>query len=206
MASGTKLLKFRCSGCGNCCKEPLLPLTDADVLRISEHTGDSPVDFVRFVDRQAIDLDEPEAFVTLRQGKRVMILRHQRGGCRYLGHDLRCTVYEARPLGCRIFPFDPAFDKAGGLRRLRLIEAADCRYSLDGRNALTDVRTLHQRYEAATSAYQQKIADWNRIQRRRRRAGKPAQTARQFLSYLGVLPTTLRRAGGAPVSGARLER
>ncbi len=41
-----------------------------------------------------------------------MILRHQGGGCRYLGEDLRCTIYEARPLGCRIFPFDPRFEQA----------------------------------------------------------------------------------------------
>jgi Fe-S-cluster containining protein len=181
------ILKFRCTGCGNCCKEPLLPLTDADVVRISQRTGDSPVDFVRFVDREAIDLDEPEAFALLRQGKRVMILRHQRGGCRYLGSDLRCTIYGARPLGCRIFPFDPRFDRSGKLRRLRLIDAADCKYELDGENDLDQMRGLHQRYEAATRAYQLKIADWNRLQLKRRREGKALQTARQFLTYLGVL-------------------
>jgi Fe-S-cluster containining protein len=181
------LLKFRCTGCGNCCKEPLLPLTDADVVRISKHTGDPPREFVRFVARDAIDLDdEPEAFVLLRQGRRVMILRHQAGGCRYLGDDLRCTIYGARPLGCRIFPFDPSWNKQGGLRRLRLIQAADCKYELDGHNDLGEMRALHQAYEAATLAYHEKIADWNRLQRRRRRAGKEPQTARQFLTYLGI--------------------
>jgi hypothetical protein len=48
------------------------------------------------------------------------------------------------------------------------------------------MRSLHQRYEAATNAYQQKIADWNRLQKRRTRAGKQPQTARQFLAYLGI--------------------
>ena len=164
-----------------------MPLTDGDVVRIQEHTQDAPADFVRFVDRSSIDLDdEPEAFALLRQGKRVMILRHQDGGCRYLGDDDRCTIYEARPLGCRIFPFDPSWDKKGGLRRLRLIDAADCRYELDGQNDLDEMRDLHQRYEAATAVYQQKIADWNRLQQRRKRQGKQAQTARQFLSYLGI--------------------
>ncbi len=28
----------------------------------------------------------------LRQGKRVMVLRHAGGGCRYLGVDDRCTI------------------------------------------------------------------------------------------------------------------
>jgi len=187
VASREDLLKFRCTGCGNCCKEPLLPLTDADIVRISQRTGDRPEDFVRFVDGDAIDLDdEPEAFALLRQGKRVMILRHQGGGCRYLGADLRCTIYRARPLGCRIFPFDPTWDRKGGLRRLRLIEAADCKYELDGDNDVEEMRELHQRHEAATTAYQQKVADWNLLQQRRKRAGKKPQTARQFLTYLGI--------------------
>jgi Fe-S-cluster containining protein len=185
--SPKELLKFRCTGCGNCCKEPLLPLTDADVIRIRESTGDDPIDFVRFVDKDAIDLDdEPEAFALLSQGKRVMILRHQGGGCRYLGEDLRCTIYEARPLGCRIFPFDPRFDKQGGIRRLKLIQATDCKYELDGHNDVTELRTLHQRYEAATAAYQEKIAAWNRAQQRRKRQGKQPQSSRQFLSFLGA--------------------
>jgi hypothetical protein len=61
--TGQKFLKFRCTGCGNCCKDPLLPLTDQDVVRITQRTGDDPRDFVRWVDRDGIDMDdEPEAF------------------------------------------------------------------------------------------------------------------------------------------------
>jgi Fe-S-cluster containining protein len=182
------LLKFRCTGCGNCCKEPLLPLTDKDVIRIRQRTGDDPREFVRFIDRNAIDMDdEPESFMRLRQGKRVMILRHQGGGCRYLGDDDRCTIYGSRPLGCRVFPFDATFSKEGKLRRLKLIQAADCRYELDGKNDPDGIRELQQRHESATAAYQARIAEWNREQARRTRQGKRAQTAREFLAFLGVV-------------------
>ncbi|MFO7181095.1 MAG: YkgJ family cysteine cluster protein [Pseudomonadota bacterium] len=198
MPSQTELLKFRCTGCGNCCKEPLLPLTDADVRRISERTGESPTEFVRFVGPDAIDLDdEPEAFVSLGVGRRVMVLRHQRGRCRYLDASDRCGIYGARPLGCRIFPFDPRFDTKGKLRRLKLIQAADCRYELDGDNDVDRLRTLHERYEAATSAYQEKIASWNALQRKRKRAGKRAQSARAFLRFLEVLPPAPAASVGA---------
>lgn len=181
-----ELLAFRCTRCGNCCKDPLLPLTDEDVRRIARRTGDDPRDFVRWIDKNGIDMDdEPEAFVILRQGRRVMVLRHERGGCRYLG-DKGCTIYSSRPTGCRIFPFDPSFDKRGKLRRLKLIDATDCRYELDGDNDVASIKTLHERHESATKAYQDKVAEWNRIQKRRKRAGKAAQTAGEFLKYLGV--------------------
>ena len=182
-------LSFRCTGCGNCCKEPLLPLTDGDVRRIAERTGEEPREFVRWVDRNGIEMDdEPEGFVMLRQGKRAMVLAHGRRGCRFLGPDDRCTIYSSRPLGCRIFPFDPTFGKDGKLRRLTLIQAADCRYAKDGDNDVDSLRSLHERHERAMERYEARIAEWNREQRRRRRNGKSAQTSREFLEFLGVSP------------------
>jgi Fe-S-cluster containining protein len=182
------LLRFRCTGCGNCCKDPLLPLTDADMRRISEFTGDRVEEFVRWVDRRGIDMDdEPEGFVMLRQGKRVPVLRHTRGSCHYLGKDDRCTIYKGRPLGCRIFPFDPTFGKKDRkLRHLKLIQATDCKYELDGKNDVDELRSLHERYESATTAFQDRILEWNRAQTARKRQGNAAQTARQFLQFLGL--------------------
>jgi Fe-S-cluster containining protein len=188
MAIGEHFLKFRCTGCGNCCKDPLLPLTDQDIERITQRTGHVAEDFVRWVDRNGIDMDdEPEAFVRLRQGKRVMVMRQGRGGCHFLGADDRCTIYGSRPLGCRIFPFDPSYTKQGKLRRLKLIQATDCQYELDGQNDPGAMQQLHERHEATTLHYQARIAEWNQEQARRKRQGRAAQTAREFLSFLGVL-------------------
>jgi Fe-S-cluster containining protein len=188
MATGERFFKFRCTGCGNCCKDPLLPLTDQDVERIVRRTGVEADDFVRWVDRNGIDMDdEPEAFVRLRQGKRVMIMRQGRGGCHFLGADDRCTIYASRPLGCRVFPFDPSYTKDGKLRRLQLIQATDCQYELDGNNDPADVKQLHERHEGATQRYHEKIVEWNREQSRRVRRGGAAQTAREFLSFLRLL-------------------
>ncbi len=188
MTTGEKFLKFRCTGCGNCCKDPLLPLTDVDIVRIQQRAGDDARDFVRWVDRMGIDMDdEPEAFVRLRQGKRVMVMRQGRGGCHFLGADDRCTIYASRPAGCRIFPFDPTYTQQGKLRRLKLIQATDCKYELDGENDPDTLRELHQRHESATAAYQARVAEWNREQARRKRAGQAPQTAGKFLEFLSVL-------------------
>jgi Fe-S-cluster containining protein len=184
---GSKFLGFRCTGCGNCCKEPLLPLTDGDVRRIAARTGDAPSDFVVWIDRDGIDMDdEPEAFIKLRQGKRVMVLRHERGGCRYLGKDNRCSIYESRPLGCRIYPFDPGFKKDGKLKHLKIVKATECPYELDGKNDVDDLRELDTQYQAAHKAFNEKIAEWNRVQARRKRGGKAAQTSREFFEFLGL--------------------
>lgn len=188
MAIGERFLKFRCTGCGNCCKDPILPLTDQDVIRIEQRTGVEAQTFVRWVDRHAIDMDdEPEAFVRLRQGKRVMVMRQGRGGCHFLGKDQRCTIYGSRPLGCRIFPFDPTYDDRGKLRRLKLIQATECLYELNGSNDPSAVRDLHERHDGATRRYHERIAEWNRQQARRVRQGKRPQTSRDFLVFLGVL-------------------
>ncbi len=204
MTAGLSYLQFRCTQCGNCCKDPILPLTDDDVKRIMAGTGDEPESIIKWVDRDAIDMDdEPEAFVMLRQGKRIMTLRQGRGGCRYLGADDRCTIYAIRPLGCRAFPFDPTFKRDGSLRRLKLIQATECPYELDGHNDVDKMRKLHERYDAATDAYQERVADWNRLQRRRRRHGKAAQTSREFLQYVGILEQPKREASRARPRRAR---
>jgi len=130
--------------------------------------------------------DEPEAFVRLRQGKRVMILRHSHGGCRYLGKDGRCTIYTSRPLGCRVYPFDPDFTRKGKLRRLTLVKATPCPYELDGETKIPDLRALHERYSDAHDDYNDKVAEWNVRQERRIRQGGAAQTARAFFVFLGL--------------------
>jgi Fe-S-cluster containining protein len=179
-------LKFRCTGCGNCCKDPLLPLTDADLSRIVAHTGDAPDEIVRWVDRHGIDMDdEPEAFVMLRQGKRVMVLAQNRRGCRYLDADNRCTIYGHRPDGCRVFPFDPTFGRDGTLRRLRIVKVTECPYELDGDNDPERIRHQQERYDDAHARYFEKVKSWNALQTSRKRQGLGALTAARFLEFLG---------------------
>ena len=174
-------------------------MTDGDLRRIVARTGERASDVVRFVSRHQIDMDdEPEAFVRLRQGKRVMVLGHTRGACRYLGSDDRCTIYGFRPIGCRVFPFDPEFSRTGALRRLRLIQATECKYALDGKNRVPVIRELHERHEQTVQSYHDRVAEFNRLQKARLRAGQAAQTTAEFLAFLGFESSPPRAARRIP--------
>ena len=186
MTTGPTLLKFRCTGCGNCCREPLLPLTDADLHRIVDNTKGTVADVINWVRCRDIDLTSgSENFVSLRAGRRVMVMRRRRGVCRFLGSDDRCSIYSLRPLGCRIFPFDPHFGRSGKLIRLSMIDATQCGYESNGTNGVRDLRRLYKDTERELAAYHAKVADWNREQTRRRRLGRTAACASEYLRYLG---------------------
>jgi Fe-S-cluster containining protein len=181
------LLSFHCTGCGNCCREPLLPVTDLDLRRLMEHTRRPPGELVRWITSRQIDLDdEPEAFVRLREGRRVMTLRQVRSGCIFLDPNQRCKVYAARPLGCRVFPFDTKFDKLGKIRRLELIQATDCPYELTGKQSIAAIRVQQRKFLDEVDAYQAKIAAFNQLQRKRRQAGRALLTSRDFFWFLGL--------------------
>jgi Fe-S-cluster containining protein len=165
----------------------LLPVTDRDLVRLVQIARRPARDLVRWVTSKQIDLDdEPEAFVRLRAGKRVMTLRHDRRGCILLDEQLRCSVYDARPLGCRVFPFDALFDRAKKLRRLELIPATECPYDLSGRHTIKRIRQQQTEFLDEVEAYQAKIAAFNSLQQKRRKLGRALMCSTDFLRFLGV--------------------
>src|SRR4051812_48452278 len=120
MASGLHHLRFRCTECGNCCRDLRVPLTDADLRRLV-HASDLPASrIVEWLPSEAVDLTgEPGSLVVLdhEQGRVLMTLAQEAGACRFLSADERCSVYAARPASCALFPFVPSFGPRGGLRR-----------------------------------------------------------------------------------------
>ncbi|HSX13740.1 MAG TPA: YkgJ family cysteine cluster protein [Chlamydiales bacterium] len=86
-------LRFKCTGCGGCCTgEPgyvFLSLEDLD--RLAQHMNCSPQEFTtkytRYVDGGYALLDRPTTY-----------------DCIFLDGK-KCSVYEARPVQCRTFPW-----------------------------------------------------------------------------------------------------
>ena len=85
-------LRFKCTGCGKCCtgSPGYVFLSEMDLDRLAEHFQLTPREFAekytRLVDGQYALTDQPNT------------------DCVFL-KDNRCTVYEARPVQCKTFPW-----------------------------------------------------------------------------------------------------
>lgn len=88
-----KGLRFKCTGCGGCCtgSPGYVYLSESDLERLAVHHQLTPQEFAkkytRLVDGQYALLDRPTTY-----------------DCIFL-QDKQCTVYEARPVQCRTFPW-----------------------------------------------------------------------------------------------------
>jgi Fe-S-cluster containining protein len=166
-----------------------VPLTDADLSRLVPASNAPVTQSVDWLEPDGVDMTgEPESFVLLdRPGRRVLMTLAQRDhACRFLGESDRCTVYEARPASCRLYPFAVSFGQRGGVRRLRLLGGTDCDYARDGHNDAHALRVADEQRWAEHRAYLKRVADWNRLQRRRERLGHALRSAAQFFEFLGV--------------------
>jgi Fe-S-cluster containining protein len=178
-------LAFRCTACGNCCRNLRVAVTIEDVARLAAATGSAPEALVAWLEPHAVDMTgEPESFVELSEGRRLMVLRQLDGACQLLRADNRCGAYAARPQDCRAFPFD--FDEPPhrpGPRRLMLLPLDSCEYTLDGQNDPTTLDAEDRTRWSELRDYQSVVARWNRRARHRRRLHYSIGDAASFLSF-----------------------
>jgi Fe-S-cluster containining protein len=174
-------LAFRCTGCGNCCRSLRVAVTAKDVARLVESTGLAPASLVAWLAPDEVDMTgEPESFVELREGRRLMVLAQRADACVLLDADARCRAYAARPRDCRAYPF--AFEQeTADRRRLTLLPLAGCDYAEDGENDLLALIREDEDRWAELAAYQRFVAGWNRAVWHRRRLGKRLPGASDFL-------------------------
>ena len=180
-------LAFRCTSCGNCCRDLRVAVTSLDVARLAASTGSAPEALVDWLAPDAVDMTgEPESFVELSEGRRLMVLRHIQGACACLGPDNRCRAYAARPRDCRAFPFDftdPAPANPSG-RRLGLLPLDRCDYASDGHNDEAALELEDRTRWLELHDYQTIVARWNRRTWHRRRLHHRALgTAAAFLAF-----------------------
>ncbi len=86
-------LRFRClPECGLCCRSYRVPLTELDLAHLQEVVEPKACSSIEFA--EPVNGGGIRAFMENRRAK----------GCCYLDENVRCSVYEHRPLYCRTYP------------------------------------------------------------------------------------------------------
>lgn len=103
MASPIKTLpiveRWECTGCGNCCRGTVIPLSDDDLQRLDSQCWDEDPDLA------GIATTVKRSWL----GKRRQLAQREDGSCIFLTEDNRCRIHvehgaDAKPLVCRMFP------------------------------------------------------------------------------------------------------
>ncbi len=180
-SSWRRYLTFRCTGCGNCCRETVVLLTHQDVARIVDGTGRAPRDFVRFFGPSAVEMGSADPhWIQFDTGRAVMALKWRSRRCAFLGVNNLCQIYGHRPVTCREHPFNVRLSETGGVEAISLSRVVRCPHEWDGQTSLKQIRSVVRWNELQTDAYAKKVKTWNR----RRGAGR---TRPAFLRYLGFV-------------------
>ena len=113
-------------------------VTLGDVRRIAKFTGRPPDEFAKYDDicadpegqEELMEEKDHSYFEYDKSGKVLQLKAKDNGECIFL-KDMKCTIYPARPLVCRIFPI--GFRKEGDSFRM-LVEEEDisCPIAADG--------------------------------------------------------------------------
>lgn len=187
------LLKFRCTGCGNCCKGTAVYITPEDVHRIAAGTGKSPREFIRFFSDRFLTIVKRDTFaVRFGQRRAVMGLKWKSGHCMFLGKDNRCTIYDHRPVTCRQHPFNVTLSNTGAVERLSLSRIVTCLYELDGKVSKRHLSNLLHWNDKQTVAYEKTVKAWNTTDPK-------GQTRNAFLRFIGALSSSDQPRGAKPL-------
>lgn len=182
---GEKYLKFRCTECGNCCSDTIVPVTDEDVRRVMKGTGLKAADVATLYKKSDFD-DGGEGleFANLDGGRRTLGLRKRfdkgngRDACRFFQGN-RCSVYKDRPVTCRVWPFTLRFDASGRrLSSLAVNPALPCPYELDGANTASELVANWKWDDRQDADWTAKVRAWNRTH--------SAGTQTEFFAHLGL--------------------
>jgi Fe-S-cluster containining protein len=162
-----------------------VPLTGADLQRLVATTERAPAELVQWLAPDEVDMTgEPETFVRLPAGRRLMVLAWSGDGCALLDGEL-CGVHPSRPMSCRAYPFHAVLGRRNGIRRLQLLDTSACRHTWGTPTAQRDVANVALAQRRELEAYTRYVQAFNRVQQSLARLGKRLLGVDAFYSRLG---------------------
>jgi len=170
---GRHFVKFRCHSCGNCCTDVVCLPTPFDVIRIVRDTGRHPLNFLEFLTPEEIDGvdDDDPTWLKVGAERYMMALRRdEETGCVFLDNNSKlCTIYESRPLLCRLFPFKVEEDNAGNFEGFTLHDDVCCPLNTDGRHNCNRLYKIYEEDSGHHEDYDALVAVFNRKRYKRKR-------------------------------------
>jgi Fe-S-cluster containining protein len=144
---GCRFVRFKCHHCGHCCRDVVCLPTPWDVLRIAMNTGKDPRKFLEFLTPEEIhgvNKNDP-TWLKIGRGKYIMALqRSAKTGCFFLDKKTRfCSIYEHRPLLCRLYPFKLHETRDGKFSSFTLHTDVGCPRN---RDSLVEAKPLYDLY------------------------------------------------------------
>lgn len=130
------VVRFACHHCNHCCTDVVCLPSPWDVKRISKMIDKKPKKFIDFLapdELEGVDMDDP-TWLDVDGDKYMMALkRDDTLGCFFLNRETKlCSIYEARPLLCRLYPFQVIEDKKGRYKGFKLHKDVGCPKNRDG--------------------------------------------------------------------------
>ena len=143
---GRKTVRFKCVHCGHCCRDVVALPTPWDVVQIVRETGADPYEFLEFLSPdEVLDVEKSDPTWLKCGGKRyLMALRRGKKGCYFLNKKNRqCTIYETRPMLCRLYPFKLQETRDGQFKGFTLHHDVECPRKRDG---VVETKPLYDLY------------------------------------------------------------
>lgn len=168
----------------HCCRDVVCLPTPWDVVRIVRETGANPYKFLEFLtDEEVTDVAKNDPTWLECDGERyVMALRRGKKGCYFLNkRNGLCKIYDARPILCRLYPFNLHQTRDGEFKSFTLHENIGCPKD---RGGTVKTRPLYDLY-IEDCEHQEDYNDLVRVfNRREYRGKKPKHFVRMFIKGL----------------------
>jgi Fe-S-cluster containining protein len=163
---GRLVVNFKCHHTGHCCTEVVCLPTPWDVIRIVRETRQAPEAFLEFITPEEITgvAKNDPAWLRVDGEKYMMALRRHGERCHFLDKKTRfCTIYEHRPILCRLYPFKLMETRDGELKGFCLHSDVGCPRHRDGAvdtkplyDLYLDDRSHHEDYNALVEVFNRK--------------------------------------------------
>ena len=158
-------VKFKCHSCAHCCTEVVCLPSPWDVRRIVHMTDADPFDFLEFLtaeELEDVDADDPTWLEVGDERYMMALKRDETEGCHFLNKQTkRCTIYEARPFLCRLYPFKVEEDKDGNFLGFSLHKDVGCPKHQDGEVAVGPLHDMNIQDDLNQEDYHELVEIFN---------------------------------------------